>query len=68
MWIVYERKWLEAGDFTVDDDGEGRLVMDTWGGDGDDWGAFEGFAVTIEPASGATAGHGETIMRSVFSD
>ncbi|HET6615976.1 MAG TPA: anti-sigma factor [Dehalococcoidia bacterium] len=71
MWIVYERKWLEAGDFTVDNDGTGRLVMDAWGGDGDDgddWGAFEGFAVTTEPASGTSGDRGDTIMRSVFSD
>lgn len=68
MWIVYERKWLEAGDFTVDDDGDGRLVMDAWGDDGGDWGAFEGFAVTTEPATGASGDHGEPVMRSVFSD
>ena len=68
MWIVYERKWLEAGDFTVDDDGEGRLVMNAWGGDNADWGAFEGFAVTAEPASGTSGNRGDTIMRSVFSD
>jgi hypothetical protein len=68
MWIVYERKWLEAGDFTVDDGGEGRLVMDAWGSDTDDWGAFEGFAVTVEPASGTSAERGDTIMRSVLAD
>jgi len=68
MWIVYEREWLEAGDFTVDDGGEGRLVMDAWGADSDDWGAFEGFAVTVEPASGAAAQRGDTIMRSVLAD
>jgi hypothetical protein len=69
MWIVYEREWLDAGRFTVDDDGQGRLLMTRWGrGDNDDAGAFGGFAVTVAPASDAPSIRGETVMVSAGTD
>jgi hypothetical protein len=65
MWIVYENEWLDAGHFTVGDDGEARLVMTRWGrGGNEDLGDFGGFAVTLEPMSGTPDGHGETVMTS----
>jgi anti-sigma factor RsiW len=68
MWIIYENKWLDAGDFTVDETGEGQLLMDQWGASRDDgWGEFEGFAVTLE-SSDAPAPSGDTIMRSVRAE
>jgi hypothetical protein len=65
MWIVYENEWLDAGRFTVDDEGEGRLLMTRWGrGDNDDLGEFGGFAVTVAPSSAAPSARGETVMVS----
>lgn len=69
MWIVYESKWLDAGRFTVGADGHGQLLMREWGRSGnDDWGAFEGFAVTVEPASGEAPKRGDTVMASARPD
>lgn len=66
MWIVYERQWVDAGRFDVDAGGRGRLLMKQWGrGGNEDWGAFEGFAVTVEPASGQGAMRGAVIMASL---
>jgi hypothetical protein len=69
MWIVYEREWLDAGRFTVDEDGQGHLLMREWGRSGnDDWGDFEGFAVTVEAASAEPSERGDTVMASVPAD
>jgi hypothetical protein len=69
MWIVYENKWLDAGRFSVDTQGHGQLLMREWGRSGnDDWGAFEGFAVTVEPASGDAPERGDTVMASARPD
>lgn len=69
MWIVYENHWLDAGRFGVGNDGQGRLLMNEWGrGGNDQWGAFEGFAVTVEPATGESSERGRTVMRSVVGE
>jgi hypothetical protein len=68
MWIVYENEWLDAGEFDVDDTGHGRLLMTTWGSRNDEWGAFEGFAVTVEPATGEATVRGDEVMRSVVAN
>jgi len=66
MWIVYEREWVDAGRFTVDTEGHGQLLMREWGRSGnDDWGAFEGFAVTVERASGESPERRSTVMASL---
>lgn len=69
MWIVYENEWLDAGDLTLDEGGEGRLLMQGPSGNrAGDWGAFEGFAVTMEPADGSGDTRGATVMRSAPPD
>jgi hypothetical protein len=47
MWLIYEGDWVSAGNFNVDDEGRGRLVMrKIWGTE--DHGRLLGFAVTLE--------------------
>ena len=62
MWIIYERAWIWGGVFDVDARGSGRLIVHE--GDGQDRGAFKGFAVTVEPSSGATSHTGVSVLAS----
>lgn len=63
MWIVYEKAWIFGGLFDVDDSGSGRLIVRDFG-DGQDHGAFRGFAVTVEPSSGTKERTGAMVMQS----
>ncbi len=52
LWLVYQDGWVLGGQFSVDEQGYGRLAVhdiDTSGAHG----AFRWFAVTVEPAAGA---------------
>jgi anti-sigma factor RsiW len=63
MWIVYERAWIPGGLFGVDDRGSGRLIVHEVS-DGQDHGAFKGFAVTVEPSSSAPLHTGASVLES----
>ena len=63
MWIVYERKWVNAGTFEVDDEGRGQMIMKRVWSD-DDVGAFEGYAVTLEPVEGSPIRGGSVMLTS----
>lgn len=62
MWIVYENAWISGGLFDVDERGTGRLIVRDLG-DGQDHGAFRGFAVTVEPSSGAKEHTGAMVLQ-----
>jgi anti-sigma-K factor RskA len=63
MWVVYQNGWVNGGLFAVDDTGTGRLIVRDLG-DGEDRGAFRGYAVTIEPSAGTTKHTGATVLQS----
>jgi hypothetical protein len=63
MWVVYERKWIGGGTVTVDDQGSGQLIIKrVWAKE--DYGAFEGYAVTLEPIEGSPMRTGEVVLAS----
>jgi hypothetical protein len=63
LWIVYERDWIDAGRLAVDDRGRGQLILrNAWRGN-DDWGAFEGFAVTLEPETSTSKRTGQVFLQ-----
>ena len=64
MWVVYENAWTNGGLFTVDESGAGRLIVRDLGDAPADRGAFRGFAVTIEPSTGAATHTGGTVLKS----
>ncbi len=63
MWIIYERAWISGGLFGVDERGSGRLIVRELS-DGQDHGAFKGFAVTVEPSTGALSHTGASVLES----
>jgi len=64
MWVVYENAPVDAGAFTVDERGSGRLIMEgIWDG-GEDRGDFVGFAVTVEPSPDADTPSDEMVLAS----
>jgi anti-sigma-K factor RskA len=63
MWVVYQNAWVNGGLFTADETGTGRLIVRNLG-DGQDRGAFRGFAVTVEPSTGTTKHTGATVLQS----
>ena len=63
MWVVYERKWVGGGTVEVDDQGRGQLIIKrVW--PKEDYGAFEGYAVTLEPIEGSAMRQGEVMLAS----
>jgi hypothetical protein len=64
MWIVYEKQWVPAGSFDVDEDGKGRLIIKKAWDQDDEAGGFVGFAVTSEPAKDANIPSGELVLAS----
>lgn len=65
MWIVYEREWVSAGAFDVDDEGRGYLVMKKIWQERPDAGSFEGFAVTMEATDTPAVQSEAVVLRSV---
>jgi anti-sigma factor RsiW len=63
MWVVYENAWINGGSFTVDASGGGHLIVRDLA-DGQDHGAFRGFAVTVEPSTGATKRTGAMVLQT----
>jgi hypothetical protein len=63
LWVVYENAWIRGGTFGVDQTGSGRLIVHDLG-NGQDHGAFRGFAVTIEPSTATTQHSGATVLQS----
>jgi hypothetical protein len=63
MWLVYERKWVNAGTIEVDDEGRGHLIMKRVWTD-DDYGPFTGYAVTLEPVEGSSPRSGDIMLTS----
>jgi anti-sigma-K factor RskA len=64
MWVVYENAWTNNGLFTVDESGSGRLIVRNLDDAPADRGAFRGFAVTVEPSTGAATHTGGTVLKS----
>jgi hypothetical protein len=66
MWLVYENAWVVGGIFRPDADGTGHLIVQNIdGGDDAGRGRFRGFAVTIEPSTGAQRHTGPTILQNL---
>lgn len=64
LWVVYSEAWLSGGVFSVDGDGGAHLIMNKLGTEASGVGAFEGFAVTLEPSGGADERTGSVVMQS----
>lgn len=64
LWVVYSEGWISAGVFNVDDEGAAHLIMSKLGTEASGVGAFEGFAVTLEPSGGADERTGSVVMQS----
>ena len=50
LWVMYERAWVLAGLFDVDENGSGRLIVRDIDAREGETGALTGFVVTIEPS------------------
>jgi len=66
LWLVYEHDWVLGGQFDVDADGDGRLIVTDLEIDADETGRLEGFAVSVEPAGEVTKHTGETVLRATL--
>ncbi|MBI5287387.1 MAG: anti-sigma factor [Chloroflexi bacterium] len=64
MWLVYENDWVVGGQFDVDDDGNGRVVVQDLEIDAAETGRLKGFAVSVEPAGKVTKHTGETVLNA----
>jgi hypothetical protein len=64
LWFVYDTKWESAGTFQVDSSGQGRLVVKRDENGEEDGAKLEGFAVTVEPASGTETRTGAMVLAS----
>jgi anti-sigma factor RsiW len=63
LWLIYESDWVLGGQFSVAEDGTGRLVVDDLELPPDS-GPLQAFAVSIEPAGDVTKHTGDTVLRA----
>ena len=63
LWLIYEQDWVLAGQFTVGEDGSGRLVVEDLNLPPDS-GPLKAFAVSIEPAGDVLKHSGDTVLRA----
>jgi len=64
MWLVYENDWVVGGQFDVDEDGNGRVVIRDLEIDAAETGRLKGFAVSVEPAGKVSKHTGETVLQA----
>lgn len=67
LWLIYEGDWVLAGQFTVGDDGSGRLIVDDLNIP-PDTGPLRAFAVSIESAGDVSKHTGDTVLRASLSE
>jgi hypothetical protein len=67
LWLIYEGDWVLAGQFTVGEDGSGRLIVDDLNIP-PDTGPLRAFAVSIEPTGDVTQHTGDTVLRAAMPE
>jgi hypothetical protein len=66
MWLVRESGWQYGGLFEVNEDGNGRLVVDFQAVGPSELGALRGFAITVERDQLVTTHSGPTVLATRF--